>query len=532
MAGRPTGRPASGVPERILMITYLLKRIGSSVLVLLVVTFLLYVLTDLAIDPLADLRMSTSPNKDVDIAARIQQLHLDVPSPIRYLWWLGGVSGCLIGRCDLGESWKTHQTVLDMLPGAVGTSLQLVFAATVIAIIIGVIVGLVSALRQYTTFDYVITFITFLMYSLPVFWVAVLLKQYGSISFNNYLQHPHPNWLLIAIIAIVMGLFWMGALAGSRRRRLITFIAATVVTFGVLTFILTSGWLQHPGFSLIGTLVMTLIAAVVVAHLSTGLSNRRALYSALTTAVVMGGIVYYGMQWYYHFYNPTVWLIIAFTLLAIAVGVAIGLAFGGPDKWQSARTSGIVALIAGVLIFIDQAMQYWAKYSKMSQISGRPIRTIGAGEPGLTGNFWIHTVDSFTHLILPSIALILISFATYTRYTRGSMLEVMNQDYIRTARAKGLSERTVIMRHAMRNALLPLAAVIPVDLMTIIGGAVMTETVFGWAGMGKMFADALHNADIDPIMAYILIVGILSILANIVADFVYGILDPRIRVTA
>ncbi|MYM19746.1 ABC transporter permease subunit [Brevibacterium sp. 5221] len=514
------------------MIKFLAKRIASSVLVLIVVTFLLYVLTDLAIDPLQELRTSTSPNKEADMAARTQQLHLDVPSPLRYLWWLGGVGGCFIGRCNLGSSWKTHQTVLDMLPGAVGTSLKLVFAATIVAILIGVVVGLISALRQYTTFDYVITFVTFLMYSLPVFWVAVLLKQYGSISFNNYLQHPRPNWPLIIVISIAAGLFWMGAMAGSLRRRLINLAAATVITFAALTYVFTSGWLQHPGLGLVGSLVIALGAAVLVTHLSTGLNNRRSLYAALTTAVVMGGAVYYGMQWFYHFYNPTVWLIALLTILAIAVGVGIGLAFGGPDKWQSARTAGIVALIAGVVIFIDQAMQYWAKYSKMSQISGRPIRTIGAGEPGLEGNFWIHTVDNYTHLILPSIALILISFATYTRYTRGSMLEVMNQDYIRTARAKGLSERTVIMRHAMRNALLPLAAVVPVDLMTIIGGAVMTETVFGWSGMGKMFADGLHQADIDPIMAYILIVGILSILANVVADFVYGILDPRIRVTA
>lgn len=514
------------------MIKYLVRRLLSSVLVLLVVTFLLYVLTDLAIDPLSDLRMSTSPTKDQDIAQRVALLHLDVPSPLRYLWWLGGVAGCVVGKCDLGSSWKTNQTVLDMLPGAVGTSLRLVFAATVIAILVGVVVGLISALRQYSTFDYVITFITFLMYSLPVFWVAVLLKQYGSISFNNYLQNPHPNWLIITAVSIVLGLFWMGALAGSNRRRIITFVSSTIITFAVLAFVFTSGWLQRPGLGLVGTLVISLGAAVLITHLSTGLKNRRALYASLTTAVVMGAGVYYGMQWFFYFYSPSGWLIALLTVLAIVLGVVIGWAFGGPDRWQSARTAGIVALIAGVLIFIDQMMQYWAPYSKLSQISGRPIRTIGAAEPGITGNFWIHTVDGFTHLILPSIALILISFATYTRYTRGSMLEVMNQDYIRTARAKGLNERTVIMRHALRNALLPLAAVVPVDLLTIVGGAVMTETVFGWAGMGKMFADGLYNADIDPIMAYILIVGILSIVANAAADFVYGILDPRIRVAA
>ncbi|MCQ9387495.1 ABC transporter permease subunit [Brevibacterium sp. 50QC2O2] len=514
------------------MIKYLLRRLASSLVVMIIVTFILYVLTDLAIDPLADLRESTSPSKEQDIANRIALLNLDVPSPVRYLWWLGGVGSCVIGRCDLGLAWKTNQQVTDMLPAAVGTSLKLVFAATIIAIILGVFVGLVSALRQYTSFDYVITFITFLMYSLPVFWVAVLLKQYGSIGFNNYLQNPQTNWPLIIIAAVVLGLFWMGAMGGSMRRRLINFAAALVITLAVLIFIFTTGWLNNPGIGIVGSLVLSLAGAVVTTLLSTGLENRRALYASLTTAVVMGGVIYYAMQWYYHFFNPTVWLIIALTVLAVLAGMAIGLAFGGPDKWQSARTTGIVGLISGVIIFIDQAMQYWGQYSKLSQISGRPIRTIGASEPGLQGNFWIHTLDTYTHLLLPSIALILISFATYTRYTRGSMLEVMNQDYIRTARAKGLNERTVIMRHAMRNALLPLASIVPVDVMSIIGGAVMTETVFGWAGMGKMFSDSLENADINPLMAYILITGLLAIAANLVADLVYGILDPRIRVTA
>ena len=127
-------------------------------------------------------------------------------------------------------------------------------------------------------------------------------------------------------------------------------------------------------------------------------------------------------------------------------------------------------------------------------------------------------MDTFTHLLLPTVALILISFAGYTRYTRASMLEVLNQDYIRTARSKGLTERTVIMRHAFRNALLPLASIVPVDIITLIGGAVITETVFDWSGMGRLFVDSLAATRQDPVMAYILIVGIFAVLANFVAD--------------
>jgi peptide/nickel transport system permease protein len=134
--------------------------------------------------------------------------------------------------------------------------------------------------------------------------------------------------------------------------------------------------------------------------------------------------------------------------------------------------------------------------------------------------------------VLPTATLILISFASYTRYSRASMLEVMNQDYIRTARSKGLTERTVVMRHAFRNALLPLASIVPIDIITLLGGAVITETVFGWFGMGRLFVVSLDDNQQDPVMAYIVIVGILAVVANLVADLIYAVLDPRIRVAA
>ncbi|MEL0135214.1 MAG: ABC transporter permease, partial [Aquiluna sp.] len=99
-------------------------------------------------------------------------------------------------------------------------------------------------------------------------------------------------------------------------------------------------------------------------------------------------------------------------------------------------------------------------------------------------NMWLSLIDSYAHLILPTAALLIISVAGYTRYSRASLLDVMNQDYVRTARAKGLNERTVVVRHAMRNALLPIATIVPVDITALIGGAVITEQVFAWAGMG------------------------------------------------
>jgi peptide/nickel transport system permease protein len=185
--------------------------------------------------------------------------------------------------------------------------------------------------------------------------------------------------------------------------------------------------------------------------------------------------------------------------------------------------------VAGV-IFIDRTMQAWNSYTANPAIRGRPIKTIGDSQAGLEGDFWIQTVDVFTHLLLPTMALILISLATYTRYSRASMLEVLNQDYIRTARAKGLTERTVVMRHAFRNALIPLATIVAFDIGGLLGGAVITERVFQWDAMGTLFQLGLQNKDPNPVMAFFLVVAIIAVVFNIIADLLYAALDPRIRV--
>ncbi|WHP18665.1 ABC transporter permease [Cellulomonas sp. ES6] len=175
-------------------------------------------------------------------------------------------------------------------------------------------------------------------------------------------------------------------------------------------------------------------------------------------------------------------------------------------------------------------MKVWVPY--FNALSGRPIPTFGDRTPNLGGNYWVQTLDSFTHLILPTLTLILIAFAAYTRYSRSSMLEVMNQDYIRTARAKGLPERLVVVRHGFRNTLIPLATVVPIDVITLIGGAIITEAVFARPGMGQLFVQSLQNAEMDPVMAYLFITAALAIIANVVADIIYAVVDPRIRLDA
>jgi peptide/nickel transport system permease protein len=167
-------------------------------------------------------------------------------------------------------------------------------------------------------------------------------------------------------------------------------------------------------------------------------------------------------------------------------------------------------------------------------INRRPIPTLGQGNDLLTeeqlANFWISGLDVATHLLLPTIALTLISFAGYVRFSRGSLLEVLNMDYIRTARAKGLSERTVIVRHGMRNAMLPLTTILVNDFAGLFGGAIITEGVFAWKGMGQVFNSAIRNYDLNLFMGVFLISAFLTVFANFVADLLYGVVDPRIRI--
>jgi peptide/nickel transport system permease protein len=138
-------------------------------------------------------------------------------------------------------------------------------------------------------------------------------------------------------------------------------------------------------------------------------------------------------------------------------------------------------------------------------------------------------LDLIWHLVLPIAAMTFSWIAWYSRFLRSSMRDTLNEDYIRTARAKGLSLRTVHFRHALRNALLPLVTLIALDLPTVFGGAVFIETIFAWPGMGRLFWDAARGRDYPILLAVMMIYAALTLLFNLIADIFYGFLDPRIR---
>jgi peptide/nickel transport system permease protein len=157
------------------------------------------------------------------------------------------------------------------------------------------------------------------------------------------------------------------------------------------------------------------------------------------------------------------------------------------------------------------------------------IYTIGDSSVPAPEGFGARLADIAGHMILPTISLALISYAAWSRYQRASMLEVMNSDYVRLARAKGLSRRRVMVKHALRNALIPLTTVTALDLASIISGAVVTETVFQWRGMGDLLLGAIRGDDVYVVMAWLLVTATVVIVFNLLADLLYAVLDPRIR---
>ncbi|WP_271394612.1 ABC transporter permease [Neomicrococcus lactis] len=514
------------------MLTYIVRRLIAAVLILLGASFIVYQLTAMSGDPLADLRESNNPNKEALMAARSQLLDLGTPAPIRYFKWIGGAAQCLIpfaGKCDLGFN-LVGAPVTESLGRAMGQTILLVTAATFLAIFIGIALGILSALRQYSALDYSVTFMAFLFFSLPIFWLAVLLKEYGAIGFNNFLKDPVFSPMAIVIAAIFMGLVVMLFMRGTWIKRSIGFTIGAAVTAGLMIALSAVGWFRTPGLGPILILLFGVGAAYLVTQLVAGIRNKRALYSALIM-VAVGIVSYYVLNPLFH--NMNWWGIVLGAIACIVIGCVVGYFMGGYDRGQSMRAASLTALLVGGLVVLDRFMIEWPNYFNNSRVRGRPIATIGSNTPNLQGDWWIQTTDTFTHLLLPTIALMLVSLAGYSRYSRASMLEIMQQDYIRTARAKGLPERTVVMRHAFRNALIPLATLVAFDIGGLIGGAVVTERVFAFTGMGDLFVRSLVPIpDPNPVMGTFLVIGIVALVFNLVADLVYSVLDPRVRVKA
>lgn len=220
--------------------------------------------------------------------------------------------------------------------------------------------------------------------------------------------------------------------------------------------------------------------------------------------------------------------------ISVIVGVGLGILIGTVaalrqySKFDSFSSTGafvglsIPPFISAVLL----QMLFAVYFTKWFGLSKPFLPTSGVYPPGQRG---FDLVLRLKHLILPVTVVAIQIVAVYTRYMRASLLEVKNSEYMRTARAKGVSERRVVIRHAMRNALIPVTTAAAIDFGAIIGGLIITERIFEYRGMGDFFLTAFENGDFPQLMPWMVIVVISVILFNLVADVMYAWLDPRIR---
>lgn len=324
------------------MLVYAVRRIIVSIPVIVASTFIVFVLVSLSRDPLTYLKGRNPPPPPGVLELERQRLHLDQPLLERYWTWISGVV-----RGDFGPSVQSNLDIGAELASRFAATLRLIGLALLVALLLAIVVGVVSAVKQYSKVDYTFTFLGFLFLSMPLFWFAVLLKQAG-ISFNNA---------------------------------------------------------------------------------------------------------------------------------------------------------------------VDKQVLF----------------TIGDSSIHIEGGAWAHFVDIMGHLVLPTIALSLVIFASWSRFQRASMLEVMNSDYVRLARAKGLRWRTVLVKHGLRTALIPLTTITALDFATLIGTTVITETVFQWRAMGDFLVQSIRTSDVYAVEAWLLAAAAIVVIFNLIADLLYAVLDPRIR---
>ena len=227
----------------------------------------------------------------------------------------------------------------------------------------------------------------------------------------------------------------------------------------------------------------------------------------------------------------TLRLVVIATLVAIVVGISMGvIAAVRQNKFTDhAITVSNFILLATPVFVLGLVLKEFVAIPINQHLGTTIFYTDGQQSPTLSGSFFSRLPDYAAHTALPVITLILISYASWAIYQRSSMIETLDADHVRLARAKGLSQRRVLIRHVLRNALIPVTTVIALDFAAVLGGAIITEIVFGWQGLGQWYLAGVNNLDVNVMLAYLLITGTFVILFNLAADILYGVLDPRIR---
>ena len=215
---------------------------------------------------------------------------------------------------------------------------------------------------------------------------------------------------------------------------------------------------------------------------------------------------------------------------ALSVALIISIIFG---VVAAVRQYSLTDYVLTMLSYVGISLPVFWFALIVQQIFGVDLKMLpifGQQSPNTTGfTFFDFIADYAVHLVLPAFVLSILFIAGWTRYLRSSMLDTVKQDYIRTARSKGLSSTRIFFRHALRNALIPFITVVAIDFGGIASGALITETIFAWPGIGYLFYDALSDLDYPVMLALLLFAAVGVITFNLIADILYAVVDPRIR---
>ncbi len=203
--------------------------------------------------------------------------------------------------------------------------------------------------------------------------------------------------------------------------------------------------------------------------------------------------------------GPVDWAIMTFALVGLSM----------PVFWLGVLLQIEFPIAQRVELLTDPSDFAWSGFYVVDAIHARDVDRLA---------------EVLKHLLLPSIVLATIPLATIARLTRASLLEALQQDYVRTARAKGLAPTAVVLKHGLRNALIPIVTALGLQLAALLGGAILTETVFSWPGVGSYIYEAATNKDLPALQGAVLIVSLVYIVANLVVDVSYALIDPRVRV--
>ena len=221
---------------------------------------------------------------------------------------------------------------------------------------------------------------------------------------------------------------------------------------------------------------------------------------------------------------PTISLVIGGTVLWLVVGLSVGIISAVRARSAFDRTSNVLVLVGlSMPVFVIGELLILFVFVPLNKHGFTWIQT---GYAGITQGFGVWS----GHMILPWITLAAVQAAVYTRLTRGQLLDTLGEDYIRTARAKGLSERRVVFKHGVRAALTPVVSQLGVDIGQLLGGVVVVEVVFGLGGIGQTSVEAIFTDNLPVIIGFVIIAAVFVVVANIIVDLVYALLDPRVRI--